>query len=43
MNAFLMATAVALSPAAAADQPAPPTHEVRTGESLQLDRAVRAG
>ncbi len=34
MNAFLMATAVALSPAAAADQPAPPTHEVRTGESL---------
>ncbi len=34
MNAFLMTTAVALSPAAAADQPAPPTHEVRTGESL---------
>ncbi len=34
MNAFLMATAVALSPAPPADQPATPTHEVRTGESL---------
>lgn len=32
MNAFLMAAAVALSPAA--DQPAVPTHIVRTGESL---------
>lgn len=34
MNAFLMATAVALSPAPAAEAPATPTHEVRTGESL---------
>ncbi len=34
MNAFLMATAMALSAPPAADQPAPATHEVRTGESL---------
>ncbi|HSH22489.1 MAG TPA: transglycosylase family protein [Acidimicrobiales bacterium] len=34
MNAFLMATAVALSAPPAADQPAPATHEVLTGESL---------
>ena len=34
MNAYLMAAAVAFAPPAAADQAAPPTHEVRAGESL---------
>lgn len=34
MNAFLMATAMAFSPPVPADQPAPPAHEVRPGESL---------